>query len=805
MKEIINNIIYMARRFRLATTFNMIGLIAAYALFYLLMTQLIYQVTYNHRIDDYENIYRLETDYVYSEWAYSDMVCRPFADALKPLPEVESYSLFQYAAVGDDLFDFKKDSTIIELPFTIGNKAVVSTLTKRKLSGSITFTDNDTYDIIIPKSVALQYFDSIDVAGKEMTLCYDGEDYLYTVRGVYDDFPENCEFHNRIYSFMGTQFADDINSLFKCYVKFNRVPDDMDAFCEKLKQSILVNLEAKKGEYEDVQEFNDLKQNFKETRFKLTPIGKTYFEHTTYTTDDGAKGYNGNFLILALGCLFVIFIATINFLNFTLAESPMRVRGINTRIVLGAPRRSLRLRLIAECITVSVIACIMALLLCQFLSHLPALGVLLEGNTSVVNHKLLALALLGLSAIVGVFAGFYPAVFATSFPPAIALKSSFGLTPQGVKLRTILVCVQLFLSLLMSIYIGILLLQNYHIFNSEYGFDTDHILSTPIPYEIDNEVKQQLCQELNKLDGVDNVSMADTPLGSTDGHNLLRTDIKNHRFRYRFIVTDHNYLRTMGINVTEGRDFQENDTAAVIVNQTTRKQIPEIKLGTTISIGIDEEAGDSATVIGVCDNIHYGTMRINSDQVFFIIYKPYYPFHQYVLMRIANDADKTRICQQANELVEHYCGPTNDKVDTFDEMLKKTYHNEFRFFRQTYLITIICLILTIIGIFCLTMFETEYRRKEIGIRKVAGATTGEIVWMLCRHYGIYIIICFIAAAPIAYLCGKLTINHFADHTPIHWWIYPLALLLVGGITIGTVVLQSWRAARENPVNSIKTE
>lgn len=236
----------MARRFRLATTFNMIGLIAAYALFYLLMTQLIYQVTYNHRIDDYEKIYRLETDYVYSEWAYSDMVCRPFADALKPLPEVDSYSLFQYAAVGDDLFDFKKDSTIIELPFTIGNKAVVSTLTKRKLSGSITFTDNDTDGIIIPKSVALQYFDSIDVAGKEMTLCYDGEDYLYTVRGVYDDFPENCEFHNRIYSFMGTQFADDINSLFKCYVKFKRVPDNMDAFCEKLKQSILTNLKPRK-------------------------------------------------------------------------------------------------------------------------------------------------------------------------------------------------------------------------------------------------------------------------------------------------------------------------------------------------------------------------------------------------------------------------------------------------------------------------------------------------------------------------------------------------------------------------------
>ena len=795
----------MARRFPLATTFNMIGLIAAYALFYLLMTQLIYQNSYNHPIDDSDKIYRLETDYVYSEWAYSDMVCRPFADALKHLPEVESYSLFQYAAVGTDLFDFKKDSTIIELPFTIGNNTVVSTLTKRKLSGDITFTDDDTDGIIIPKSAALKYFDSIDVAGKQMTLLYEGEDIHYTVRGVYDDFPENCEFHNRIYSYMGDSFANDINSLFKCYVKFKRVPDNMDAFCEELKQSVLADLEAKKGTFENVEEFNDLKYSFTETRFKLTPIGKTYYEHNTYTTDAGSKGYNGSLPILGLGCLFVIFIATINFLNFTLAESPMRVRGINTRLVLGASRRSLRLWLLAECIIVSVIACIIALLLCQLLSHLPSLCQLLEGDMSVMKNKLIVLALLGLSAIVGVFAGFYPAVFATSFPPAIALKSSFGLTPQGVKLRTILVCLQLFLSLLMSIYIGILLLQNYHIFNSEYGFEKDHILSTYIPYDIDIELKQQLCHELNKIDGVENVSMADSPLGSTDGHSLLRTDVKDHHFRYRFIVTDHNYLKTMGINVIEGRDFQENDTAVAIINQTTRKQIPEIGLGTAITIGIDEEAGDSAVVVGVCDNIHYGTMRINNNQCFCIIYKPYYPYNQHILMRIANDADKKRICQQANELVKHYCGPNNDTVDTFEEMLTKTYHNEFRFFRQTYLITIICLVLTIIGIFCLTLFETEYRRKEIGIRKVAGATTREIVWMLCRHYGLYIIICFIAAAPIAYICGKLTISHFADHTEIYWWIYPLALLLVGGITIGTVVLQSWRAARENPVNSIKTE
>ena len=191
--------------------------------------------------------------------------------------------------------------------------------------------------------------------------------------------------------------------------------------------------------------------------------------------------------------------------------------------------------------------------------------------------------------------------------------------------------------------------------------------------------------------------------------------------------------------------------------------------------------------------------------MFFFISKPNHPYFQYVTTRIAADADHRKVYQQVDETIKKHIKSMPTKTYSFDDNLNKTYHNEFRFFRQTYLISIICLLLTLIGTFCLTMFETEYRRKEIGIRKVAGATTSEIVWMLARRYGNYIIICFIAAAPIAYLCGRQTIRYFADRTPIYWWIYPLALLIVGGITICTVVLQSWRAARENPVNSIKTE
>ena len=161
--------------------------------------------------------------------------------------------------------------------------------------------------------------------------------------------------------------------------------------------------------------------------------------------------------------------------------------------------------------------------------------------------------------------------------------------------------------------------------------------------------------------------------------------------------------------------------------------------------------------------------------------------------------------RQADKLIREYCGIHVKPLSAYDNELERVYHNELRFFNLVSIISFICMIITLIGMFCMTMFETEYRRKEIGIRKVAGATTREIVWMLCKRYSWLVLICFVAAMPFAYLFGKMTLDYFAEHTPIHWWIFVLALLLVGSITLATIAFQSWRAGRENPVNSIKTE
>ena len=808
MREILNSIIYMARRFKLASLLNIVGLIVAFATFYLLMTQIVYQLTYNHGLEDYDRLYRLESNYEYRAWNYSDNVCRPFAEALKDLPNFESFSLMRDINNGaSTLLPFKKGDKKLYLPFSLANTTALTTLTSKEIAGSITLQENNTNDIVIPASLAQRYFDTIQAVGKEMLFIdkdLAGKDSIrpLKVRGVYEDFPENCELSNCIYQCLDSTHYYDFYSLYKCYVKFTKAPENLESLGDSLREAIVRNLDKNADHYSE-KVLNDNKEIISTTNFKFTPLSSSYFEHSTHTSGD--SGFKVMVTILELACLLVIIITTINFLNFTLAESPMRMRSLNTRLVLGANRRSMRMKLVIECVIVAVVTCLAGLAICDTLQLLPIDSLPLTGNLSVKDHWPAALLTLVLAVLVGAVAGIYPAIFATSFPPAIVLKGTFGLTPQGRQLRTILVCLQLFISMLMGIYIGILFLQSQHIFNTPYGFNKGQLLYANLmeDYILPTD-REELRQNLMQIPNVDDVTFASTQLGATDGHYLINTRYHGRSMLYDIIYIDYNFMRTMGITIAEGHDFNENDTKAVIINEAARRQWSWLDLGDYILTSADDDYIDSAIVVGVCKDIRYGTMRVNNDQPFVFILDRDNPGDK-LIIRVAADGDKGRTRQQADLLVQDFSDGKAAKVDSYDDGVAETYHNELRFFNQVYMIALFCLIITLIGLFCMTMFETEYRRKEIGIRKVAGATTGEIVWMLCSRYGWFILICFALAAPIAWYFGKQTLSYFAERAHISWWIFPLSLLVVGGIMLGTVVLQGWLAARKNPASTIKAE
>ena len=797
MSEIFNNLIHIARRFKVATFLNMAGLIVAFAAFYLLMTQIIYQVTYNRGIEDYQRIYRLEMtgfDFAKLKWGTS---MPPYIDKeLLRHPEIESISL----VAGDwywSTYIFSNSNGTMVFPAVYGNKTAISTLTSRVVDGNIELSDDDPYGAVIPASIALQYFGTTHATGKKMTYAGAGDIH---VRGVFQDFPDNCLARNSIVLPIPAGETQNITSLnYLCLVKtkVRLSQDQANQIVSSLRDSVMTSLKREYPNGEKETDIAYLEMWSKNLSFQLRPFKDTYFSNVTFTD----TGFLAMLRMMELICLLVIVVATVNFVNFTLAESPTRIRGINIRRVVGASRLSLRTTLIAECVVTAMVACLIGLLLCYLLAKVPATTSLVDGNIALSAHPGIVIATLVLAILVGISAGLYPAIFVTSFQPAMVLKSSFGLTPQGTKLRKALMLLQLFVTFFIIVYTSIIFLQFYYIHTTDYGFDSKRILYVQLHDHPSASDRQSIKDEILKINGVVSAAYSNQIIGSKDFYSPTIGNFDGHEVKAFSINGDYDYLQTIGVDIVEGRYFGPDDPTngkCLIITQATREKWDWTQ--------IKQYANDSTpTLIGVCENIRIGTTRIDTRNEPIILWL--YPDVVNVLnVRVEDSGEKPRVKRDILSVFKKYADYDETDVMDLNELLEDTYSYEFRFIRQMMIISLLCMIITFVGVFCLTMFETEYRRKEIAIRKVSGATTGEIVGMLCRHYGWLITIAFAIAAPLAYFIGRFTLEqYFQERTPIHWWVFPVSLLLVGGIILGTVLLQSWLTARENPADSIKSE
>lgn len=783
------SLLYLFRRYKLASSLNFLGLILAFTGCYVLLTQINFIGNFNHDIKHYKNIRRVYIQGVIEEGEWMSTCSRLLAENFKKCPQVQSVGYMQ-SWHGNYLFD--KDGSIISSPSCLISDDMLQVINAELVDGTLHASKAIDGGIIIPASLAEKYFGEVMVAGKSMKLSTGTE---RNVVGVYKDFPPNSNFANVVYMSMGNENEGDFSNFnYNVYIHTNGAAEER-AINAALKKTLGDAMADLYGEQEE------LKELMQRIHVSALSLDETYMNGHDIEIDRGSKAV---YHILWLAVTLLLLVALINFANLSMAQAPMRLRSINTRKIMGEEALSLRMQLMTEGIIISILSFAASVLLAGCISKWGRIGEYTLGSVAVADNPGIVLTLVFASIMVGTLATMYSARYITSFQPALVLKGNFGLNPQGRILRQFLVGMQLVMAFGMVILVGVIYCQRNYIYSSDYGYNKDEVLIANL-MELPETQYAALRSELEKINGVESASFSVSILGTGDKHMTWSRGSGDNHFHFVAWPVDWKLLRTLDIKVIEGRDFKETDGDVYIINEAMKKKYPQIEIGRPLGdVGL--------TVIGVCKNFRASTVRVdnNEEPLAFVIFGEKYASWgnqtNILYVRLSANTDKRALRKKVSQTLDSfYKEPPTPDVKFLDDYLEMTYKDEMRFMTQIGFSTILAFLITIIGVFCLTMFETEYRRKEIAIRKVMGSSVGEVLSLFTKRYALPLILSFVIAAPVGYYISERWLQNFAEHTPIYWWLFPQAFLIVSIVVLLTVIFQCWRVATMNTVESIKSE
>ena len=790
MKLILRNLMRIFRRFRTAMILNILGLAVAFTAFMLLMMQWDYDRQFDRHDPNADRIFRIDAQW---DAGRAALTCGPYGFAfMQSSPHIVGGCLL-YALPGDESFTIEENGQ--RRVFKDKLHKVTSGLTK-VFHFDLVEGDANALEasdkILIPESTARRWFGQAAATGRLVKL---GDNRAMTVGGVYRDFPGNCSLGNSVYVAVRDNESDlrvwtSFN--YTCYIRLDQdntadAQALVDAFAENNQD--FLNFQKENGKMEMVAIALPDIHTFEPLLFDPTP-------RTSLAT---------MFLLFSIAIV-ILLIAAINYTNFSTALSPMRIRNVNTQKVFGASQASLRGALLAEAVIICLGAFLLGVLLLWGLQDYN-LNQLIQADIRPEAH----LPLIGLTALIalaiGLIAGLYPAYYTTSFAPALVLKGSFGLSPKGRMLRNLLMSFQFIASFALVIGALCMFLQNRYAQTMPLGFDKEWLVTSDIDKLVSSK-RQVLEERLKQHPEVAGVAFSEMSFyGDNDNYAKWGRELKGKAISFDVLVVSPSFPKVIGIPVVEGRDFREEDSqrgnGCFIFNQMAQ-DLYDIQVGDKLY---------AEEVIGITDNFHYTSMRRGISPMAFYAYgknngntdELANQLYTNVYVRMNAGTDPTTAIQILRTELDTLSPGYPFDIRPFDEQLERAYKNEQRLATLISLFSLLAVLISIAGVFGLVVFDSEYRRKEIGIRRVMGASVGNILLMFNKSYLWILLVCFIIACPIAWYAVNEWLQSFAYRVPSYWWIFPVALLIVGSVTLLTVTYQNWHAANENPVNSLKSE
>lgn len=714
------------------------------------------------------------------------MHARPFADAfIQSSPHIETGALL---SSWGSLLTLKVEKENEEVSFWCPVNAITPEYAEifsfEMIEGSAGSIDNPG-TVLISQSEAQTFFQGEPAVGKQLK----GNNVLFTIGGVYKDFPRNSVVQNGVYKRIARNEGVDNwgGRSYQLYVLLDN-PKITDQVITAFKANLV------REEY-----------NWEVCDIRLTELQDIYYEADSHFDSLKDKGNRSLIVTLFTVAVLILIIAGINFTNFSNALVPMRIRSINTQKILGGADWVLRSAMLVEAVAISLFSFVISLFIVKGMTN-TWLATMINGDMSLsANIPLLTITGI-LAVVVGGLAGVYPAWHITSFPPALVLKGSYGLSPSGKKLRSILVSFQFVVSFALIIVSLFIYLQNHYMVASSLGFDKDQVAIVQLN---DNLMKNTATLE-NRLmneSTIQDVSFAEDLLSGGDDFATYGRGFRDNNLVFKSFTVAPNFLQIMNIPVISGRDFYPDDAktagGAYIFNEMARLQY-NLVLNEYITGNAYVEV-PPAVIAGFIDDIKYASFRTVVDPMAFYVPagKDFYPKYAYI--KIKAGADIRTTVASIGKVLTSIDQSFPVEITFYDTILNNLYKRELSIGWLISLFSLIAVFISIVGVLGLVIFESEYKRKEIGVRKVHGATTSQILIMFNKVYLCILVVCFILAAPIAYYAMQQWLTYFAYKIPLYWWVYLLAFVIVSVITILTVTLQNWNTANENPAKSIKTE
>ncbi|WP_343688772.1 ABC transporter permease [Chitinophaga sp.] len=501
----------------------------------------------------------------------------------------------------------------------------------------------------------------------------------------------------------------------------------------------------------------------------------------------------------------ILFIACINFMNLATASSEKRAKEVGVRKVMGASKEGLILRFMGEAMLTSAIACVLAVVLIWTL--LPYCNLMLGKELEMHILKPLHIGVLaGIILICGLVAGSYPALYLSSFNPVAVLKGSKRTSGSAAWIRKGLVILQFTISIVLIISTIIIYQQISHVKGRNMGFDRSNIVGMNIT---SNVVKSypSIRQDLMNTGVVESVAMADHPV--IDGGNNTdeifwegKPATQKVLISTRFISAE--YLSTMKMQIKEGRDFREGDSGSVVITASLAKLISSGSvIGKELKIPWDMAGNERHfTIVGVVKDYMYGNMYGSPDPLVFFCF-PEASNILYVRMK-ADVLHERALSKIGAVMVKDNPAYPFDYV-LLEDQFNSLFNSEMLVNRLSTVFAIIAIIISCMGLFGLATYMAERRTREVGIRKVLGASVGSIMTLLSKDFLKLVGIAVLLAFPLAWYAMSTWLQQYAYRVDIHWWVFMVAGMTAMIISLVTISFQSIKAALMNPVKSLRAE